>query len=176
MDVAERSRARVQERLARLEQEFGSTAVDQTTFSVGEGAYRHAVERSREGRVDVHAFVHNESGDVLLSEDDGSWAIPQGQTEDAERPANAAKRVVSEAAGVECTIRDAVRATICGVRNGDDDDAETVYRLSVVFDAEIDSDALDASDADTETTGATAASDAAIRWDEGEGAAVAEFV
>ncbi len=53
----------------------------------------------------------------------------------AERPATAVERVVTETAGVACTIRDAVRATICGVRNEADPDAETVYRLSIVFDA-----------------------------------------
>ncbi|MFB6223943.1 MAG: NUDIX domain-containing protein [Haloarcula sp.] len=171
MEVAERSRARVQEQLARLEQEFGSTAVDQTTFSVGPDAYQEAVERSREGQVDVRAFVRNEAGDVLLSEDNGSWSIPHGQTRGGERPASAAKRVVSDAAGVDCTIQDVVRATIRGVRNSADADDETVYRLSAVFDGEIDSTALgDGAVADAVAAGDT---DTPIRWDE---AAVAEFV
>ena len=171
MEIAERSRARVQERLARLEQEFGSTPVDQTTFSVGGEAYQRAVERSREGQVDVHAFVHNESGDVLLSDADGSWEIPQGQTQGAERPATAVERVVTETAGVACTIRDAVRATICGVRNETDPDAETVYRLSIVFDAEINSAALEEGDAETADD-----AEASIRWDDPGEVAVAELV
>ncbi|WP_336329752.1 MULTISPECIES: NUDIX domain-containing protein [unclassified Haloarcula] len=171
MEIAERSRARVQERLARLEQEFGSTPVDQTTFSVGAEGYQRAVERSREGQVDVHAFVHNESGDVLLSDADGSWEIPQGQTQGAERPAAAAERVVTETAGVSCTIRDAVRATICGVRNETDQNAETVYRLSIVFDAEVNSAALEGDDTET-VDGA----DASIRWDDSSDVAVAELV
>lgn len=172
MEIAERSRARVQERLARLEQEFGSTPVDQTTFSVDGEAYQRAVERSREGQVDVHAFVHNESGDVLLSDADGSWGIPQGQTRGTERPATAVERVVTETAGVACSIRDAVRATICGVRNEADPDAETVYRLSIVFDAEINSAALE----DGDSTDIAEKDGASIRWDDPGEVAVAELV
>ena len=171
MEIAERSRARVQERLARLEQEFGSTPVDQTTFSVGAEAYQRAVEHSREGQVDVHVFVHNESGDVLLSDADGFWKVPQGQTQGVERPAAAVKRVVTETAGVACTIRDAIRATICGVRNEADPDAETVYRLSIVFDAEIKSTAAEGDDAET-----TSEAEASIRWDDAGNVAVAELV
>ncbi|AUG46816.1 hypothetical protein BVU17_04520 [Haloarcula taiwanensis] len=172
MEIAERSRARVQERLARLEQEFGSTPVDQTTFSVGGEAYQRAVERSREGQVDVHAFVHNESGDVLLRDTDGSWEVPKGQTQGAERPAAAVRRVVTETAGVECTVRDAVRATICGVRNESDSNAETVYRLSIVFDAEINGAALN----DGDGTEAVDETEASIRWDDASDVAVAELV
>ena len=171
METAERSRARVQERLARLEQEFGSTPVDQTTFSVGAEAYQRAVERSRDGQVDVHAFVHNESGDVLLSDADGSWEIPQGQTQGAERPAAAVERVVTETAGVSCTIRDAVRATICGVRNEADQNTETAYRLSIVFDATVSGAAPDGSDAET-----VGEAEASIRWDDSSDIAVAELV
>lgn len=181
MDVAARSRKRVRERLARLEQEFGPVAVDQTTFPVEPAAYERAVERSREGQVVVHASVHNGSGDVLLSEADGRWAIPRGRTQPTERPADAAERIVRETAGLDCTVRDVDRATIYGVRNGDDAGAETVYRLSVVFDAEVDGAVVEAAPGAPHTAGTGDAASGvmdpeSVRWESRRDAAVAEFV
>ncbi|QIO22278.1 NUDIX hydrolase [Haloarcula sp. JP-L23] len=152
MDVSDRSRARVEERLSRLDAEFGSPAVTQTTFEVDEESYERAVERSRDGQLDVHAIVRDEDGAVMLREGDGEWMLPRGQTRPDEDLETAAKRIVRDAAGVDCTVTDAVRATISGVRNGDDESAETVYRLSVVFTAEL-----------TEAEGQRG--DEAVRWD-----------
>ncbi|MBX0321790.1 NUDIX domain-containing protein [Halomicroarcula sp. F13] len=137
MDVSDRSRARVEERLTRLDEEFGSPSVTQTTFEVGEESYQRAVEQSRDGQLDVHAIVRDEDGAVMLREGDGEWMLPRGQTRPGENVETAAKRIVRDAAGVDCTVTDAVRANISGVRNADDEDDETVYRLSVVFTAEL---------------------------------------
>ncbi|WP_254273784.1 NUDIX hydrolase [Haloarcula marina] len=154
MDVSDRSRARVEERLTRLEEEFGSPAVTQTTFEVDGESYRRAVEHSRDGQLDVHAIVRDDDGAVLLSEDDEEWIIPRGQTRPGESLEAAARRIVKDRTGLDCSVAEAVRASISGVRNGDDEDDAAVYRLSVVFTAEL-------ADSETTTTEATEA----VRWD-----------
>ncbi|WP_276271034.1 NUDIX hydrolase [Haloarcula litorea] len=151
MDAADRSRAAVEDYIRELEAEFGSLSVSQTTFEVGAGHYQRAVEQSSAGRLDVHALVEDEDGAVLLHEGDGEWVLPRGQTRPEESPGDAAERVVSEAVGADCTVTDAVKATISGVRNGDDASAETVYRLAVVFTVEL----IESPDAPGE----------AVRWD-----------
>jgi len=135
MEVGAASRERVEELLDVLEAEYGSVTVNQTTFAVGSTAYERAVERSREGRLAVHVVVHNDDRDVLLREADGGWAIPRGESRPGEPLAEAPERIVQETAGLDCSVEDAKRATISGVRNDDDPDADTVYTLSVVFTA-----------------------------------------
>ena len=137
MDVASRSRSRVEERLTRLEEEFGAPEVTQTTFEVGEERYQRTLERSRDGQLDVRCVVRDGDGAVLLREGNGEWMVPRGQTRPDEPPAAAVRRIVRQTAGVECAIVDAVSADIHGIRNGDDESASTVYRLSVVFTADV---------------------------------------
>jgi len=137
MDVASRSRSRVEERLTRLEEQFGPPEVTQTTFEVADERYQRSLERSRDGQLDVRAVVRDDTGAVLLREGDGEWIVPQGQTRPDERLLEAVKRIVREVADINCTVTDAVSANIHGIRNEDDESAETVYRLSVVFAAEI---------------------------------------
>jgi len=137
MDVASRSRSRVEERLTRLEAEFDSLDVTQTTFEVGSERYQRALDRSRDGQLDVRAVVRDNDGAVLLREGDGEWLVPRGQTEPGEGLAEAARRIVRDAAGVDCTVTDAVTAKIHGIGNSDDETAGTVYRLSVVVTAEV---------------------------------------
>src|SRR6056297_2451516 len=98
MDVASRSRSRVEERLTRLEEEFGSPEVTQTTFEVGEQRYQRALERSRDGQLDVRVVVRDDDGAVLLQEGDGEWLVPRGQTEPGEGLAEAVRRIVRDAA------------------------------------------------------------------------------
>jgi len=137
MDVASRSRSRVEERLTRLEEEFGPPEVTQTTFEVEAERYQRSLERSRDGQLDVRCVVRDDDGAVLLREGNGEWIVPRGQTQPDERLSEAVKRIVREAADVDCTVTDAVSANIHGIRNEDDESASTVYRLSVVFTAEI---------------------------------------
>jgi len=137
MDVANRSRSRVEERLSRLEAEFGSLEVTQTTFEVGARRYQQAVENSRDGQLTVRVVVRDDSGAVLLEEGDGEWQVPRGRTRPDERLAEAVRRIVRETADVDCAVTDCVTANIHGIRNSDDESADTVYRLSVVFTAEV---------------------------------------
>lgn len=133
MDVASRSRSRVEERLTRLEEEFGTPEVTQTTFEVGAERYQHAVESSRDGQLRLRVVVRDDDGAVLLCEDDDEWLVPSGETRPDERLPEAVRRIVAEAAGVDCSVTDVARANIHGLRNSDDEDADTVYRLSVLF-------------------------------------------
>ncbi|MDS0257977.1 NUDIX domain-containing protein [Haloarcula sp. S1CR25-12] len=161
MDVASRSRSRVEERLTRLEEEFGPPEVTQTTFEVGSERYQRALEKSQDGQLDVRAVVRDDDGAVLLREGDGEWMVPHGQTEPDERLSAAVKRIVRDAADVDCTVTDAVSANIHGIRNSDDEAASTVYRLSVVFTAEV----VDTDEPDGDE----------VRWDANPDA-VGEFV
>ena len=136
MDVASRSRSRVEERLTRLEEDFGTPEVTQTTFEVGAERYQRALERSRDGQLRLQVIVRDDDGAVLLCEGDDEWLVPSGQTRPDERLPEAVRRIVAEAAGVDCSVTDVARANIHGIRNSDDEDADTVYRLSVVFVAE----------------------------------------
>ena len=145
----------------RLEEQFGPPEVTQTTFEVAQQRYRRALERSRDGQLDVRCVVRDDDGAVLLREGDGEWTLPRGQTRPDERLSEAVRRIVREAASVDCTVTDAVRATIHGIRNEDDESAATVYRLCVVFAAEV-----------VDTAEPTAES---VRWD-AEADAVGELV
>ena len=151
MDGNNRSREAVKERLARLEQEFGSVTINQTTFEVPADRYRRAVDHARDGAVEIRAVVRNDTDEVLLNEADDGWAVPRGRTRTGESPRSAAERIVSEDAAVDCTIRDVASVTITGICNGDDPAAETVYRLLVVFTGEV----VDSADDDGE----------AVRWE-----------
>ncbi len=132
MDVTSRSRSRVQERLEHLEAEYGSVEVTQTTFEVGPQRYQRAVERSRDGHLNIGAVVRDEDGAVLVADDED---IPRGQTRPDERLAEAVRRIVRETAGVDCSVTGAASANIHGIRN--EETGETVYRLCVVFTAEV---------------------------------------
>ncbi|WP_324663061.1 NUDIX domain-containing protein [Haloarcula sediminis] len=161
MDVASRSRSRVEERLTRIEEQFGPPEVTQTTFEVDEERYQQSLERSRDGQLDVRCVVRDDDGAVLLREGDGEWMVPRGQTRPDEQVSEAVERIVREAAGVDCTVTDAVRANIHGIRNEDTESEETVYRLTVVFTAEV----VDSSKPSGES----------VRWD-AEADAVSELV
>jgi ADP-ribose pyrophosphatase YjhB (NUDIX family) len=133
MSVSNRSRDRVEERLARLEEGYSSFPVNQTTLSVPSGAYERARDRSTEGLVDVYVQVYNDDNDVLLLRDEDAWTVPRAEPRAGEELEAGARRRVREETGVDCTIEDLHRATILGIRNEDDDDSEPLYRLITVF-------------------------------------------
>ena len=151
MDVASRSRSRVEQRLQRLEEQFGTLEVTQTTFEVGAQRYQRAIENSRDGQLNVRVVVRDDSGAVLLQEGDGEWLVPRGRTRPDERLSEAVRRIDRETADVDCAVTDCVTANIHGIRHSDDADADTVYRLSVVFTAEVAEEAVPAGES--------------VRWD-----------
>jgi hypothetical protein len=151
MDVASRSRDRVEERLQRLESEFGTLEVTQMTFEVDSDNYRRAVDRSREDRLSVRAVVRDDEGAVLVHEGENEWLCPQGETKPDEQVPDAVRRIVRDVADIDYSLLDTATANIHGIRNSDDETAATVYRLSVVFTAE--------------ATGPVPAADDSVRWD-----------
>ena len=136
MDAANCSPASVEERLTRLESEFGPLEVTQTTFEVGAERYRSAREKARDGQVDVQVVVRDGAGAALLWEGDDGGPVPRGQTNPEEDISAAVRRIVRQTAGIECSVTDAKVAKIHGIRNSADEAAETAYRLSVVCTAE----------------------------------------
>ena len=130
MAVADLSHDRVISRLAALEETYDSFGVSQTTLSVAPVAYERARERCGEGLAD------NDVDDVLLVEGDGDWVVPHAKPPTDESLEAATRRSVAEQTGVECRITDLERVTILGVRDDEDQDRDTVYRIVAVFAAE----------------------------------------
>ena len=133
MPVAERSRERVQSRIATFEETYDSFPINQTTLSVSAAAYRRARERCHEGTVDAYVRIHGDSDDVLLVDGDDGAVVPNVVLGPEERLEAGARRAVSEATGVECSVTSLDRVTILGIRNDDDPDHDPVYRLVVVL-------------------------------------------
>ena len=142
----------IEDRLDRLEEQYGTVTVNQSTFEVEGDRYRRVAEGTRADEVDVHVVVHNDTDDVLVWERDSRWTIPQGTVQPDESPEMAAERIVRENAGVDCVVQDVSNATIVGICNSEDPSAETLYQLQIVFTAEIEEPPVNA----TET----------IRWDD----------
>lgn len=127
---------RVGEGIDRLEEQFGSFPINQTTLAVSESDYDTARERAADGTIDVYVRVHDADGDVLhVVEEDGA-AVPQCVNHPEEPLGVCVARTVREEAGVDCRIDDVARVTIAGVNDEADPDAATVYRLIALLDAE----------------------------------------
>lgn len=133
MGIPERSRERVEEYIAGLEEAYGSVPVNQTTVSLPAERYDAVRECEREmgGFVDVYAQVHNAEWGVLHVGRDAD--LPGVRVAIDESPEARVRQAVREQAGVECTIERVERATIAGTRNGDDPDCGTLYHVVLVF-------------------------------------------
>jgi hypothetical protein len=118
-----------------LQRHHGPFPVNQTTLSLAPEAYRDAVERASDGFADVYVRVENDDGDVLHVQTDGRSRVPRCVGRSTKPLAERARNAVREATGVQCVIDEIVRVTIAGVRNAANSDADTVYRLLVLFEA-----------------------------------------
>jgi hypothetical protein len=125
----------VGEHLERLEERFGSFPVDQTTIAVGASTYDRERERTDAGVVDAIVRVWNDDGDVLHVQRDDEWRLPRQRGTSVAELTEAVEREVWSDLAVDCAVEGVSRVTIAGVRNRDDADAETLYRLLVVVDA-----------------------------------------
>ncbi len=123
------SRVAVEERLSALEQRYGSFPVNQTTLTVP-AAERERAPSDPEGGVEVIAVVRNGDDELLLGEGESGWVIPRGMVGPEERLEGTVRRVVREAAGVDCVVDRPLRASIVGLR---DADGGTTFRLRVAF-------------------------------------------
>ena len=135
MDMAGGSSNIIGEGIESLQKRHGSFPVNQTTLSLRADAYHDASERASEGIADVYVRVYNDDGDVLHVDTDGQRRVPRCVGDSGRSLKDRAQNAVEEPTGVTCSIEQIVRVTIAGVRNADDPDAETVYRLLVLFDA-----------------------------------------
>lgn len=133
MGIAARSRERVEDRLAGLEAAYGSFTVSQTTISLPAPRYERARERYRENLVDVYAQVRNEAGDVLHVDGDGTRALPGTAAGTHVSLEEGVCEAVERQTGVRCHVDRLQNVTITGLRNADEAEGETVYRLVVVF-------------------------------------------
>jgi len=122
-----------------LQDRHGPFPVNQTTLSLSPDAYHDARDRADDGVADVYVRVHNDDGEVLHAEGDGRPRVPRCVGTSAKPLVDRARTAVEEATGVSCVIDEIVRVTIAGVRNAENPDADTVYRLLVLFDATYDS-------------------------------------
>lgn len=126
------SRKRVEEHLSTLESEYDSFPVNQTTLAVPERRYRELRDRDPAERIEAFVEVHNRDREVLHVREDGEPRLPgahlapDGSTERL-------REAVRETAGVTCEIEGIDRATIVGLHNDDDEHADPVYHLVVVF-------------------------------------------
>ncbi|RXK48421.1 hypothetical protein [Halorientalis pallida] len=134
MSLAGRSRDRVEDMLAELEQGYESFPVSQTTVSIPSGCYEETVQEWRQSvaRADVH--VRNEAGEVLVMSDGDEARPPGSAVGPAESIEDRARRAVTNSVGVECRIDGLQAVTIAGVRNEHDADDDPVYRLVALFD------------------------------------------
>jgi len=130
-----RSRDAIGDGLESLQERYGSFPVNQTTLSLSPAAYRDAADRAEEGIADVYVRVHNDDGEVLQVDAEGRPRVPRCVSSDEKPLKERARRAVEQTTGVTCAVDEIVRVTIAGVRNAQDPDAETVYRLLVLFDA-----------------------------------------
>lgn len=133
MRLVERSRDRVEARLAALAESYASYPVNQTTLTVNGEAYERVRDRCSEGLVDAYVRIYNGDGEVLLAEDDGSWVVPSVVPPAGERLETGIERAVEADTGVDCALTALDRVTILGVRHEDAPDRDPVYRLVTVF-------------------------------------------
>ncbi|WP_324756707.1 NUDIX hydrolase [Haloarcula montana] len=142
MEGVDRAREQVQERLDRLTAGEQSPRVNQETVVTTGDQYRAAIDRSLEGVFRIRVAITNDAGEVLVTPGDDGMGLPCGETDPGEPIDTAARRIARGQAGIDCRPREAVEATIRGIRNEDEPGSDAVYRLSVVYAADaVDPDA-----------------------------------
>jgi ADP-ribose pyrophosphatase YjhB (NUDIX family) len=135
MGVVARSREAVEDRLAGLLDTYGSVPVNQTTVSLPADRFAAVRERDAGGLVDAYVAVSNRDDQVLHVDAGDGLELPGTATAGNDPLERDARRAVEEATGVVCELDGLREVTIAGIRNADDPDGTTVYRLVVVFSA-----------------------------------------
>jgi len=135
MGIPERSRERVEEYIAGLEETYGSFPVNQTTVSLPGERYDAVCEREREtgGFVDAYIQVQDSEHKVLHVAENGHADLPGVRVPMTDRTEPQLREAVRDQTGIRCTIEGIERATIAGVRDSDDSERGTVYHLVAVF-------------------------------------------
>lgn len=137
----------IEESLSGLERRYGSFPVNQTTVSLPHERFERAAETHDPFVVDAYAEVRNGNRDVLHVEDDGAMELPGCAVDVREHIETQVCDAVEQATGAECVVEGIESATIAGLRDEDIPEADTLYHLVVVFEAEYQDGTL-AKDAD----------------------------
>lgn len=132
MGVVEQASEAIENCLDRLEEAYSTFPINQTTLAVATDRYE-TIRADDEEIVDLHAKVHDENGDILHVRDGKSLKLPGIRAEAGEGLEATMESAVEESTGVSCQMGDVEKATIIGVRDADDAERDTVYRLAVVF-------------------------------------------
>lgn len=133
MGAVEQSSDQIESYLSSLEESYGSVSIDQRTMTVSPEQYAH--EHETDDVVEVHVKVTNEADEVLHIEADGTPTLPSTTVALDESLEPSVKETVAEEAGVDCRIEDLKRVTILGLHNEESGEAETLYRLAMLFEA-----------------------------------------
>ena len=133
MGIPERSREQIEEKLAGLEEVYGTFAVNQTTISLPERRYASVRDRDDQRPIDTYVEVYNDDNEVLQVGRRADAELPNTRVALDESPERQVCRAVEEETGIDCRIEELARVTIAGLRNADDEDAGTLYQLIVVF-------------------------------------------
>ncbi len=134
MGAVEQSSGAVESYLSALEESYDSFSINQRTVTVSPEQYDREHERS--GAIEVYTKVENENDEVLYIEANGAVQLPSTRIGIQDSLEPTAKSTVSEQTGVNCAITDLDTVTILGLRNEQADDAEALYRLAVLFEAQ----------------------------------------
>jgi hypothetical protein len=135
MGTAAQSQARVEDLITDLERLYDSFPVNQRTVALPRERYEHAQERFEGQSVDSFVEIENDDGDVLHVGEDGAEALPGSVGRPGEALQHEAARAVARQTGVDFSIDGLSEVTILGISNADESDAETLYRILVVFSA-----------------------------------------
>ncbi|UPV99441.1 NUDIX hydrolase [Halorussus gelatinilyticus] len=146
MTVAERSRRRVAEAVARLERDYAAFEVVEKTWHHPPEAYESVRDRFEAGTIGgAGVWTTDEEGGVLLVRHEGgtAWSDPGGKQEPGESLEAAARRETREESGVEVELTGLRQVHRVEIRDdgGDAGDGEEgnrppVYRLIAIFDGE----------------------------------------
>jgi ADP-ribose pyrophosphatase YjhB (NUDIX family) len=138
--LSERSRSRIESRLADLKDRYQNVTINQITVGVPPAGYQAAIDRSANKFVTTRVRVTNDEGQVLvIDSDDADGPVTPGGAVDTSEPLEvAACETVKDATNLSCSIDGVYKAVIAGVHDETDPDTAPIYRLLVVFSGSVD--------------------------------------
>lgn len=151
MSLGELTRRAVNDRLARLREEYDGFRVAGDTVELSEEEFALARERAAEGRVGGASACVLDGDRLLLvrtRETAGAWGVPGDVATRDERLEAAATRAVRDAAGVSCTVRDLYQVRRRRTVAADDPSAPSLHSLWAFFDADYEGGTATPSDED----------------------------
>lgn len=128
------SRDRVSARLSQLRDAYPDVEVERTRLGVSAAEYERVVSASN-GVVKVGVRVRDGEGRVLGVRGGDGWVLPAAAVPAGVSIRETARKEVTRAAGVSCTVDDLTRVAVVRVDDADNEDHAPVYRLYALFDA-----------------------------------------